>query len=473
MFFADNKKGAKIEMTLTKKKADLTEGPIFGRMFLYVLPIMLTGILQLVYNMADHMVVGQFSGDNTALAAVGSTSSLTNLIVNLFMGITAGTGVVVARNYGAKDDETLSRAVHTSMLFALLGGIAFSIIGFTVSAPALEIMGTKPEILGKATLYMQIICLGVPATAVYNFGATVLRSVGDSKTPLYILSASGLVNFILNLFFVIVCHMSVEGVALATIISQYVSAAVVVTILVKRSDTVYALSFKKLKIDKKLLALILRYRIPAGVQSSLFSISNVLITSAVNSFDTNTVSGKTIAGNIDGILYTSLNSYLHAAMTFTAQNYGAGKPNRIKRSLGAALLQVVIVGVSLSTVLLIFGREFASLFVDANDPNREAVLTAAMDMLTITVPIYFMCGVMETLSGTLRGLGYSLSPMVTSIGGICVLRIIWISTAFTLPELHTIGGLFLCYPITWTTTALILAIILISIWPKVKARLNG
>ena len=209
------------------------------------------------------------------------------------------------------------------------------------------------------------------------------------------------------------------------------------------------------------------------MQSSLFSISNVLITSAVNSFDTNTVSGKTIAGNIDGILYTSLNSYLHAAMTFTAQNYGAGKPNRIKRSLGAALLQVVIVGVSISTVLLIFGREFASLFVDANDPNREAVLTAAMDMLNITVPIYFMCGVMETLSGTLRGLGYSLSPMVTSIGGICVLRIIWISTAFTLPELHTIGGLFLCYPITWTTTALILAIILISIWPKVKVRMNG
>ncbi|MBQ8320836.1 MAG: MATE family efflux transporter [Clostridia bacterium] len=460
-------------MGFSKTKQSLTEGPIFTRMALYVLPIMLTGILQLLYNMADHMVVGQFSGDTTALAAVGSTASLTNLIVNLFMGITAGAGVIVARNYGAKDYDTLSRAVHTSMLFALIGGIAFSLIGIGVSAPALELMGTKPEILEKATLYMRIICLGVPATAVYNFGATILRSVGDSKTPLYILSSSGLVNIVLNLFFVIVCGMSVDGVALATIISQYISAAIVVLILNKRKNTVYALSFKKLKIDKKLLALILRYGIPAGVQSSLFSISNVMITSAVNSFDTATVSGKTIAGNIDGLLYTALNSYLHAAMTFTAQNYGAGKPERIKRSLGSALLQVLIVGLSLSSILLIFGREFASLFIDAADPNKDAVISAVMGMLNVTVPMYFMCGVMETLSGTLRGLGYSLSPMVMSVGGICVLRIVWILTAFQLEPLHNIAGLYLCYPITWSATSLSLGITLLAIWPKVKSKLKG
>ena len=460
-------------MAFSKTKQSLTEGPIFTRMALYVLPIMLTGILQLLYNMADHMVVGQFSGDTTALAAVGSTASLTNLIVNLFMGITAGAGVIVARNYGAKDYDTLSRAVHTSMLFALIGGIAFSIIGIAVSAPALELMGTKSEILDKATLYMRIICLGVPATAVYNFGATILRSVGDSKTPLFILSTSGLVNIGLNLFFVIVCGMSVEGVALATIISQYISASVVVVILNKRKDTVYALNFKKLKIDKKLLALILRYGIPAGIQSSLFSISNVRITSAVNSFDTATVSGKTIAGNIDGILYTSLNSYLHAAMTFTAQNYGAGKPDRIKKSLGSALLQVLVVGLSLSSLLLLFGREFASLFIDAHDPNKEAVMRAVMGMLYVTVPLYFMCGIMETLSGTLRGLGYSLAPMITSVGGICVLRIIWIFTAFTLEEFHTISGLYLCYPITWTATSLTLGIILLAIWPKIKGKFKS
>lgn len=456
-------------MAFSKTKQSLTEGPIFTRMALYVLPIMLTGILQLLYNMADHMVVGQFSGDTTALAAVGSTASLTNLIVNLFMGITAGAGVIVARNYGAKDYDTLSRAVHTSMLFALIGGIAFSIIGIAVSAPALELMGTKSEILDKATLYMRIICLGVPATAVYNFGATILRSVGDSKTPLFILSTSGLVNIGLNLFFVIVCGMSVEGVALATIISQYISASVVVVILNKRKDTVYALNFKKLKINKKLLALILRYGIPAGIQSSLFSISNVMITSAVNSFDTATVSGKTIAGNIDGILYTSLNSYLHAAMTFTAQNYGAGKPDRIKKSLGLALLQVLVVGLSLSSILLLFGREFASLFIDAHDPNKEAVMRAVMGMLYVTVPPYFMCGVMETLSGTLRGLGYSMAPMVMSVGGICGIRILWILTAFQLEPLHNIGGLYLCYPITWTATALMLFITLLIIWQKVKS----
>lgn len=456
-------------MAFAKTKATLTEGPIFSKMILYVLPIMLTGILQLLYNMADHVVVGQFSGDETALAAVGSTASLTNLIVNLFMGITAGSGVVVARSFGAKDYDRLSRAVHTSMLFALLGGVVFSVIGFSVAFPALDLMGTNADIIDSATLYMRIICLGVPATAVYNFGATILRSVGDSKTPLYILASSGLVNVGLNLLFVIVCHMTVDGVALATIISQYVSALVVVIILCKRSTTVYALDFKKLKIDKRLLLQILRFGIPAGIQSSLFSISNVAITTAVNGFDTATVAGKTIAGNIDGILYTSLNSYLHAAMTFTAQNYGAGKLQRIKKTLGSALIQVLIVGISLAAIILTFGREFGSLFVDSSAPNKEAVIKAVLDMLRVTVPFYFMCGVMETLSGVLRGLGYSMAPMVMSVGGICGIRILWILTAFQLEPLHNIGGLYLCYPITWTATALMLFITLLIIWPKVKS----
>ena len=456
-------------MAFSKAKSSLTDGPIFSKMILYVLPIMLTGILQLLYNMADHVVVGQFSGDETALAAVGSTASLTNLIVNLFMGITAGSGVVVARSFGAKDYDRLSRAVHTSMLFALFGGVVFSVIGIVVSYPALDLMGTNKDIIDNAALYMQIICLGVPATAVYNFGATILRSVGDSKTPLYILASSGIVNVGLNLFFVIACHMTVEGVALATIISQYISASVVVIILCKRNTTVYALNLKKLKIDRQLLLQILRFGIPAGIQSSLFSISNVAITTAVNGFDTATVAGKTIAGNIDGILYTSLNSYLHAAMTFTAQNYGAGKPQRIKKALVSALSQVLIVGISLAAIILTFGREFGSLFVDSNAQNKEAVITAVLDMLRVTVPLYFICGIMETLSGVLRGLGYSMAPMVMSVGGICGIRILWILTAFQLEPLHNIGGLYLCYPITWTATALMLFITLLIIWPKVKS----
>ena len=459
-------------MGFTKQKKSLTEGPIFSRMFTYVLPIMMTGILQLVYNLADHIVVGQFSGDTTALAAVGSTSSLSGLIINLFIGITSGTAVIVARNYGAKDHDALSREVHTSILFALIGGIAFSVIGLAISKPALVLMGTKPEILNKAALYMQIICLGIPATAVYNFGATILRSVGDSKTPLYILSSSGLINVILNLFFVISCNMSVEGVALATIISQYISAVTVIFILSKRKSEPYALHFNLLKIDKKLLLLTLRYGVPAGVQSSLFGISNVLITSATNTFTTVTISARTISMNIDGILYTALNSYLHATTTFVAQNYGAGKPDRIKKSIFSAILQVLMVGISLQIILLTFSGQFASLFVGADDPNASAVVSTVKDILKVSVSIYFMCGIMETLSGALRGLGYSLAPMVMSVAGICGFRILWIFTAFKRPELHSITGLYMCYPLSWTLTVIMLGLTLIIVWPKIKKRFN-
>ncbi len=460
-------------MGFTKTKSTITEGPIFSKMLLYVLPIMATAILQLIYNMADHMVVGQFSGDPDALAAVGSTSSLTNLIVNLFMGITAGAGVVVARSFGAKDNEMLSRAVHTSMLFAIIGGIIFGMIGFAVSAPALEIMGTKPEILEKATLYMRIICLGVPATAVYNFGATILRSVGDSKTPLFILGASGIVNVILNLFFVILFGMAADGVALATIISQYVSALAVVLILKSKQGEAYSLNFKELKINKKMLALILKFGIPAGIQSSLFSISNVILTSAVNTFPTVLVSAKTIAGNIDGILYCALNSYLHGSMTFVAQNYGAGKPDRVKKSIFTAVVQVIAIGLALGLFMLFIGRDFASVFVEGADPNKDAVLSGVMEMLRVTVVFYFLCGLMETLSGALRGLGNSFAPMLISVGGICGIRILWVSLFFPLEQFNSLAGLYYCYPISWSITALVLGVTLALEWRKSKKNLSG
>ncbi len=455
-------------MGFSKTKSTITSGPVFGKMLLYVLPIMATAILQLLYNMADHIVVGQFSGDPDALAAVGSTTSLTNLIVNLFMGITAGCGVVVARSFGAEDNDRLSKAVHTSMLFAFIGGVVFGVLGFAVSSPALTIMGTKPEILGKATLYMQIICIGVPATAVYNFGATILRSVGDSKTPLYILASSGIVNVLLNLLFVIGFGMAADGVALATIISQYISALAVVIVLNKKSGAAYALNFKKLKIDKKLLTLILKFGIPAGIQSSLFSISNVILTSAVNTFSTALVSAKTIAGNIDGLLYSTLNSYLHGSMTFVAQNYGAGKPERVKKSILTAVIQVTVIGISLGLFIFLVGEEFASIFIEASDPQRDEVIRGVMEMLKVTVVFYFLCGLMETLSGSLRGLGNSFAPMLISIGGICGLRIIWVAFFFPLESLNSLPGLYYCYPISWGATALVLGIVLIFEWKKVK-----
>ena len=452
----------------SKTKRDLTEGPLFLPMISYVVPIILTGLLQILYNMADNIVVGRFSGDDLALAAVGSTSSLSNLIINLLMGVAGGSGVVIAQSYGAKNKDRTSRAVHTSMLTAVIGGIIFCIIGLLISHPALTIMDTKEELMSRALLYLRIICLGIPASAIYNFGAAALRSVGDSKTPLVILSCTGLTNVLLNLFFVIVCHMSVSGVALATIASQYVSAIVVIIVLFKRKDQPYALNTSMLRIDPELLKSILRLGLPAGFQGTLFSISNIILTSGMNSLATTDIAGKTIAINIEGLVYTAMNSYLHASTTFTGQNFGAKKPDRIKKSILYAALQVTIVGVVGGIILILFGKPIAEMYVDLNDPNREAVLKAAMDLMTFMLSCYFLCGVMDTLSGALRGLGYSMIPMIVSIGAICVLRAIWVFVFFPMEQFHSLIGIYLIYPISWSLGIIFNTIALLIIYPKVK-----
>ena len=452
----------------SKTKRDLTEGPLFLPMISYVVPIILTGLLQILYNMADNIVVGRFSGDDLALAAVGSTSSLSNLIINLLMGVAGGSGVVIAQSYGAKNKDRTSRAVHTSMLTAVIGGIIFCIIGLIISRPALTIMDTKAELMSRALLYLRIICLGIPASAIYNFGAAALRSVGDSKTPLVILSCTGLTNVLLNLFFVIVCHMSVSGVALATIASQYVSAIVVIIVLFKRKDQPYALNINMLRIDPELLKSILRLGLPAGFQGTLFSISNIILTSGMNSLATTDIAGKTIAINIEGLVYTAMNSYLHASTTFTGQNFGAKKPDRIKKSILYAALQVTIVGVVGGMILILFGKPIAEMYVDLNDPNREAVLKAAMDLMTFMLSCYFLCGVMDTLSGALRGLGYSMIPMIVSIGAICVLRAIWVFVFFPMEQFHSLIGIYLIYPISWSLGIIFNTIALLIIYPKVK-----
>lgn len=331
-------------MSAARLKKDFTEGPLFFRITLFALPIMLTGLLQIFYGMADHIVVGRYSSDPNALAAVGCTASLTTLIVNFLLGIGGGAGVVIAQCYGARDGGRLSRAVHTSLIFATVGGIAFCGLGLLISRPVLTLMGTKPEILDSATLYFRIICLGIPANAIYNFAAAVLRSTGDSRTPLIILSSTGLINVALNLFFVICCHMTVEGVALATIISQYISALVVVIVLSMKKGEPYRFSFSRLKFDKSIFHAILRYGIPSGIQSSMFNVANVLLASAVNTFPTTTVTANTIAGSVDAITYTTMNSFAQAAMTFVGQNYGALKRERIKKSIIYCVIQVLSVG---------------------------------------------------------------------------------------------------------------------------------
>ena len=455
-------------MTAVKSKASLTEGPIFMRMLLYALPIMLTGIFQLLYNIADNIIVGQFSGNDLALAAVGSTSSLGNLIINLLMGIAGGAGVVVAQSYGAKEFDKLSRAVHTAVIFSAVGGIFFSIVGFLLTRPALELMGTKSEIMEWACLYLHIICIGIPASAVYNFGAAILRSVGDSKTPLYILSSSGIINVILNVFFVLVCDMSVDGVAIATVIAQYISAATVIFILFKRSDAPYALDLSKMQPDFALLGRILRLGLPAGIQSSLFSISNIILTSGINTLPTTDISAKTIAINIEGIVYSAMNSYLHTSMTFIGQNFGAKNPERIKKSILFSVLQVAIIGIVGGQILILFGRELASLYISPDDPNKEAVLSAAIELMKFMLTTYFLCGVMDALSGSLRGLGYSFTPMITSIGCICVLRSLWVFFVFPLPKFNSLVGIYTIYPISWLSAAILMAIALIFATRKIK-----
>ena len=440
-------------MERLKPKRDFTEGPLFFRIILFSLPIMASGILQILYNMADNIVVGKFSGDEVALAAVGSTASLTNLIVNFLLGITAGTSIVVAQAFGAKDNRRVERAVHTSMALSVYGGLLFMAIGLLAARPALVLMGTKAEVLEKAVLYFSIISLGIPASSIYNFGASILRSVGDSKNPLTILGISGLVNVILNLVFVLGFHMSVAGVAIATIVSQYLSAVWIVILLLRNRDESYGLYLKKLRIERPMLSMIIRYGLPTGIQSSLFSITNVLLSSAVNTFPTTTVSAKTIASNIDGLSYTAMNSFSKASLTFVGQNYGANKYDRVKKSVWYSFIQVIALGVLVTQTELIFGSELAYLFVDKAAADAAQIVKDALEIMSVILGTYFLCGMMEVLSGSIRGMGYSMSSMVISLIGACFFRIFWIEVLFNNVEsMQNIRGLFMVYPVSWIIT---------------------
>ena len=456
-------------MLATKKKLNFTEGPMFFRILTFALPIMLTGILQILYNMADNIVVGQFSGDPHALGAVGSTSSLNNLIISLIIGISAGTGVVVAQLIGARRDKDVSRAVHTALVFSLFAGLAFGALGITISRPVLRLIGTQALLLDQAVLYMRIISLGIPASAVLNFGAAILRSTGDSKSPLIILSCTGILNVLLNLLFVIVFHMSVAGVALATIISQYASAILVIFVLAKKKGHSYQFSFSRLCFDKALIGRILRIGIPSGIQSSLFSLANIVLTNGINSFnDPNIITAYTITNNIDAVTYIACNSFYQAAITFTGQNYGAMKYERIKRTLIFGLIQVTAIGIIVGQLELLFGEQLVNLYVANDAPNKAAVMQASMDMLTLLLNFYFLCGIMEVCCGVLRGLGYSFSPMILCLTGACAFRIFWRYVFFPLEPLNTPVGLLLSFPISWILTILLLLGLFVFAWKKLK-----
>lgn len=425
---------------------DLTSGPLTIKIIKFIIPLMLTGILQLLYNAADSIVVGHYDG-SSALAAVSSVGALINLLVNAFMGLSVGAAVVVAQDYGAKDYEGVSKTVHTSYLISIIGGIVVGAIGLIFSRQFLIWMGSPEDVLPLSTEYLMIYFIGTPANMAYNFGASILRSVGDTKRPLYFLTISGLVNVVLNLVLVIVFHMGVAGVAYATIISQILSAVMVIVYMMKSKDCVRFVP-KKMRIHGDKLKKMLYIGLPAGFQGTVFSLSNVVIQSAVNSFGSLVMAGNGAASSLEGFTYTAMNSVYQASLTFVGQNVGAKKYDRINKVQGVCLVLVTIIGLVFGVTTYCLGEPLLSIYLP-NDP--EAIPYGIIRMSYIALP-YFLCGMMEVMVGGQRGMGMSFIPMINALLGSCVLRIVWISTVFAAdPTLFT---LYISYPISWAVTTL-------------------
>ena len=422
---------------------DMLNGPLLGKIILFYIPLMLSGILQLLFNAADVAVVGRFAG-NEALAAVGSTSSLTNLLVNLFIGLSVGANVLVSRFYGAEQFQELKEMIQTAILTALVGGVILIFVGFFVSRPALIFMDTPEDVIRHSVLYMRIYFAGMPFLMTYNFGAAILRAVGDTRRPLYYLLLAGVINVILNLVFVIVFHMGVAGVATATVISQAVSCILILRCLIL-TDGAYKLNLQGIYFAKDKLLKMMQIGLPAGIQGSLFSISNVLIQSSVNSFGSIAMAGNTAGSNIEGFVYTAMNSFYQASISFTGQNYGAHKFRRIGKVLLYCEGLVILVGLIMGNGAYLLADKLLLLYSD--DP--EVIAYGVRRIAYICIP-YFLCGMMDVIVGSLRGIGCSLLPMFVSLTGACVFRVIWIYTVFA--KVHTLPCLYLSYPISWALT---------------------
>ena len=433
-----------------KYEIDMTQGALLPKVLMFSLPLIASGVLQLLFNAADMVVVGQWAGKE-CLAAVGSTGSLINLMVNVFIGLSVGGSVAVARSFGANDPAAVHRSVHTAMSLAIIAGLAVGVLGFVFCRPLLKLMDNP--VLDLATTYMKIYFLGMPFNMVYNFGASILRAVGDTKRPLIYLTIAGVVNVLLNLILVIVFHMNVAGVAIATVVSQAVSAVLVVLCLM-RSHGVVHLELKELRIYKRQLIDIAKVGLPAGLQGSLFSISNVLIQSSVNGFGEVVVAANSAGGNLEGFVYTAMNAIHQAALTFASQNLGAGKIKRVRRSVLVCLLTVLAIGFIFGNLMLLCGKPLLSLYLDdpsAIDPlTGITVLEYGIKRLSWMLPLYCLCGLMDVMVGTLRGVGYSIMPMIVSLTGACLFRVVWIMTVFAANP--TLDILYMSYPISWGLT---------------------
>jgi len=449
---------------MQKNTAYMTEGPLLKKILLYTFPIILTGILQLLFNAADLVVVGRYCG-RLSVAAVGATGAIINLMTNLFIGLSVGAGVSVAHALGAGHSKDVSRTVHTAIPIAIVSGIFLTIIGVLGSETFLRLMGTPSDVIGLSATYMRIYFCGITATMVYNFGAAILRAAGDTKSPLYFLTAAGIVNVILNLIFVIVLDLDVAGVALATTASQVMSALLIIRALMKRTDSC-KLSFRKMKIHRRQLTKILQIGFPAGIQGSLFSISNVIIQSSINSFGSIAVSGNSAAGNIEGFVYMSMNSYSQTAVNFTGQNHGAGKFDRLKKIMIICLVSVFCTGFLFGLLVRIFGKPLLSFYIPG---DKEAISYGLIRLTYICIP-YFICGLMDVTTGLIRGIGYSVLPMIITIAGVCGMRIVWIYTIFQIPKYHTLQNLYLSYTISWSLTFVTELIVFLVLLRKLRKK---
>ena len=442
---------------------NMCEGPLAGKMLIFTIPLMFSGILQLLFNAADTIVVGRYAGSE-ALAAVGSTTSLINLLVNMFLGLSVGANILISRYYGAKRPEDIRETVHTSITMAALAGAVLAVLGNVFAKPLLILMGSPEDVLELAAIYVKIYFLGMPVTLIYNYGAAILRAIGDTKRPLYYLTAAGMVNVVLNLIFVIGLDMSVAGVALATIISQCVSAILLLNCMCKMEGSC-RLDLKKLGINKEKAALLLRHGLPAGLQGSVFSFSNVLIQSSINSFGSVAMAGSSAAANIEGFIYTAMNSFQQTALCFTSQNLGGGRYERINKVFRNSILMVAVVGIVMGGGCYLFGEELLGIY--SSDP--EVIAYGLGRFKWIGIP-YFICGIMDALVGMLRGLGYAVLPMFVSMIGACGFRIVWIATAFA--RYHSLDVLFSSYPISWLLTGGTHLICYLIVWKKLRKRLE-
>ena len=430
-------------MKQNKYEIDMCNGTIMDKLISFSVPLMLSGILQLMFNAVDIIVVGRFSG-SVALAAVGSTTALINVFTNLFIGISLGANVLAARFFAAGRDKEMSDTVHTAITLALISGVIMAFVGLFFSRGALELMGTPEDVIGQSALYMKIYFLGMPFFMLYNYGAAILRAVGDTKRPLVFLIVSGIVNAGLNMILVILFHLDVAGVAIATVISQLISCILVLRCLYL-SQTSYQLRFSKLKINTTYLKQIFQVGVPAGIQSTVINFSNALLQSSVNSFGSIAMAGYTAANNIFGFLYVSVNSVTQACMSFTSQNYGVKKYKRMDKVMIDCIIISMVTSLTLGCGAYFFGPEILKIYT-----RDSQVIQCGMEILAYTTVPYFLCGIMDLLPGALRGMGHSGVPMILSVIGTVGTRIVWIFGIF--PHHRSLSVLFISYPASWILT---------------------